>query len=69
MTKVELHFQLRSPLDEKRMAGVAAAHSVYGILKVSVSPSLDGLTVEYDASRLSRKDVEGTLRKAGIPLL
>lgn len=67
MTKVQLRFELARPLDEALMACIAGAHSQYGIHRVQVAPSLDGITVEYDASRLTPDDVEAALRKAGIP--
>jgi allophanate hydrolase subunit 1 len=32
-----------------------------------VAPTLDSITVEYDATRLNPLEVEAVLRKAGIP--
>ena len=37
--------------------------------RVQVSPSFDKLTVDYDASRLMKKDVEAILANHGIPIL
>jgi hypothetical protein len=68
MTKIQVHFQLERPLDESMMPRIAAAHSVYGIRRIEVSPSLDALTVEYDATRLRPPEVRGVLAGAGIPL-
>ena len=67
MTKVQMRFRLEKPLDDALMARIAGAHAVYGIFKVQVAPSLDRITVEYDATRLRRADVESTLAGAGIP--
>ena len=67
MTKVELQFDLARPLDETLMAHVAAAHSIYGIRRLQVAPSLDAVTVEYDATRLTADEVEAALHRAGIP--
>jgi hypothetical protein len=43
-------------------------HSWYGIQRVQLAPSLDRLHVEYDASRLSEKDVEAVLQRFGLPI-
>lgn len=68
MSKVQKHFHLCRPLDKKLMTRLADVHSVYGILRITVAPSLDQLTIEYDASRLKPSDVEAALSKAGIPI-
>jgi hypothetical protein len=43
-------------------------HTVFGMLATRVLPSGDELMVEYDASRLTPKDVQGTLTAHGLPL-
>ena len=63
-----MRFRLPKPLDEVLLARVADAHSVYGIQKVMVAPTLDSLTVEYDATRLRPAEVEAALTGAGIPV-
>ena len=68
MTKVQMQFRLERPLDHAMMARIADACSVYGIQKIRLAPSLDGLTVEYDATRLRPAEVESTLAGAGIPV-
>jgi len=68
MTKIQIQFRLSRPLDEALLVRIADVHSVYGIQHVQVAPSLDRLTVEYDASRLRPAEVEAALEKAGIPL-
>jgi len=35
---------------------------------VQTTPALDKLRVEYDASRLSEKDVEAVLQRFGLPV-
>lgn len=67
MTKVELKFALARPLDTGLLRNVVRARSVYGIARIEPAPSLNALTVEYDASRLTEADVEAALRRAGIP--
>ncbi len=48
------------------MRRIAEAHSIYGILRVRLEYSQEGITVEYDASRLTREQVEAALRRAGL---
>jgi hypothetical protein len=68
MTKVTLHYDLERKLTEEDFANVAAIHSVYGMVRVQLAPTLDKITVDYDASRLMKKDVESALGRYGIPL-
>lgn len=68
MTKVQLEYDLVRPLSDGDAEGVANAHSWYGIMRVQLAPSLDKLQVEYDASRLSEKDVEAVLQRFGLPI-
>ena len=68
MTKVQVRFHLRKPLDESDYEGIATAHAKYGIHKITVSPSLQDLMIEYDATRLRPAEVEATLACAGIPV-
>ena len=37
-------------------------------MRVQVAPSLDKLTVDYDASLMMKKDVEATLHRFGLPV-
>ncbi len=69
MTKVTLHYDLSRKLTDEDFANVASVHSVYGMVRVSMAPSLDKITVDYDASRLMRKDVESALARYGIPVV
>ncbi len=69
MTKVQIHFRLQKPLDEAMLARIADAYALYGIQKVNVAPSMDSLTVEYDATRLRPAEVEAALAGAGLPVI
>ena len=69
MTKVQLRYDLLRPLDEALMEKIAFLHGVYGIIRVVLAPSMDKLTVEYDASRLSAIEVENVLHRAGLPIV
>jgi len=66
MTKVQIRFRLRQPLSDSLLQTIANAHSVYGILRVRLAPSMDNLTVDYDATRLRPAEVESALAGAGI---
>jgi hypothetical protein len=68
MTKVQLEYELVRPLTDRDAHAFADVHSWYGILRVQLTPALDKLRVEYDASRLSEKDVEAVLQRFGLPI-
>ena len=68
MTKVTLHYDLLRPLGDEDLEQVDNVRGTYGIARVQVSPSRDRLTVDYDASRLMKPDVEAELRRHGLPL-
>jgi hypothetical protein len=66
MTKVQIRFRLRKPLDDAMLQRLSDTTALYGIQKIKVDPSLDGLMVEYDATRLRPAEVESALAGAGI---
>lgn len=68
MTKVQLQLPLTRSIQDSDAEAVANAHAVYGIARVRIAPSHDGLTVDYDATRLSPKDVENWLIRLGLPV-
>jgi hypothetical protein len=68
MTKVTLHYDLSRPLTEPELGSVADLPSTYGIARVQVAPALDKITVDYDASRLMKDDVESVLHRHGLPI-
>jgi hypothetical protein len=68
MTQVQIHFRLQRPLDNTMLARVAEVNALYGIQRVRVAPTLDSLTVDYDATRLRPAEVESALAAAGIPI-
>jgi hypothetical protein len=68
MTKIQLGYDLVRPLTDADASKVAAVHSHYGIFQVHMTPAMDKLAVEYDASRLSEKDVEAVLQRFGLPI-
>ncbi len=68
MTKVQIEFQLQHALDDELLNRIAGAYSIYGIQKIKLAPAQDGLTVEYDATRLRPAEVQAALARAGIPV-
>jgi hypothetical protein len=68
MTKVTLHYDLTRQLGEQDLENISRAHSTYGMARVQLAPSLDKITVDYDASRLTKKDVEAVLTRHAIPV-
>jgi len=68
MTKVTLHYDLTRPLCDEDFDNIAQVHSTYGMARVQVAYALDKIIVDYDASRLMKKDVEAVLAIHGIPI-
>jgi hypothetical protein len=68
MTKVQITVPLSRTLNQEDFDRISRVHSVYGMLATRVLPPGNHLFVEYDASRLSRDEVRGTLAENGIPI-
>lgn len=68
MTKVQMNFELTQAIDEKTMDAISKATSIYGIHRLKLTPNMDKITVEYDASRLLPAQVSGALFQSGIPV-
>lgn len=68
MSRVELQYELLAPFQDSWAAAIERLHTVYGFHALKLSPSLDRLTVVFDASRLTPADVEHHLRMAGLPV-
>lgn len=68
MTKVQLTLKLSRALSERDMVNIGRMHTVYGIFFVRPAAAETELFVEYDASRLSRKEVRASLEAHGLPL-
>jgi hypothetical protein len=69
MTKVTLHYNLSRALTEPELGSVADLPSIFGIARVQVAPGLDKITVDYDASRMMKTDVESVLHRHGLPIV
>lgn len=69
MTKLDVHFRLLKPLDETTMRRLSDANTQRGIQQIKLSPTLDSLMVEYDATRLRPAEVAAALAAAGIDVV
>jgi hypothetical protein len=68
MTKVQLTFKLSRILNDDDLKQIARLHAVYGLFAARLAHTGDEFFVEYDASRLSPKDVRSILEQHGIPV-
>lgn len=68
MTKIQRKYQLTQPLTDELLSRISAAHGIYGFQRIQIAPSLDAITVEYDATRFSVESMENALGRAGIPI-
>jgi allophanate hydrolase subunit 1 len=64
MTKVQMNFRLREPLNDASMAKLSDTSALYGIQKLKLGNGT--LMVEYDATRLRPAEVEAALAQAGV---
>ena len=68
MTKVQLQYDLARRIDDSDAPSLANIHSHYGIVRVNIAPSANRIEVDYDASRLTERDVENVLVRYGVPI-
>ena len=69
MTKVQTTFKLSRSLDDDDLKNIYRVHAVYGFFAARIQPSGSELFVEFDASRLSQKEVKGILEEHGLPVV
>jgi allophanate hydrolase subunit 1 len=69
VTKVDIRFKLQAPPTPAQLTRLAETRGVYGILDLTLDEAAGTLHVEYDASRLNPQEVEGVLRRAGLPVV
>ena len=63
-----MHYDLSRPLTDSDLPSAANLTSTYGIERLQIAPSLDKIIADYDASRLSKLDVEAVLARHGLPV-
>ncbi len=66
MTKVQVTYHLDGPVDEAVMESIDKLHGAYGLQVVQLSPALDSLFVQYDATRMGLDDLDRVLHSAGL---
>ena len=67
MTKVQVSYELKAQVDAEMLRKIDAAHGIYGLQTLQLSPGMDTLLVQYDASRMGLADVDHALHTAGLP--
>jgi hypothetical protein len=68
MTKVQLSYALLHKLTDADAEAISNVYGHYGFNRIQIAPSLDQITVDYDATRMSPKDVQAVLVRYGVPL-
>ncbi len=68
MTSLEAVFGYEPPVGERELTALNGVRDVYGIWLVKFNQGANTVTVQYDASRLTKSDIEFMLRNAGIRL-
>jgi hypothetical protein len=69
MTKVQNTYKLSRALVDADAENLKKIHSVYGVYFARVNPSASELLVEYDASRLTPRDMQVTLEQHALPII
>ena len=68
MTFCEVTFRYQNRLTEKQLTALDALKArLYGLRRIEVTENL--IRVEYDASRVTVKDLEAALRGAGVAVV
>ena len=68
MTFLEVIFAYQPPVGERELTALNNLRDVYGIRAMKFNQQTNSVTIEYDASRLMKSDIEFMLRNAGIRL-
>ena len=69
MTLIDVAFRYGAQPTEAQTRAMARVRDVYGVWRMTLDAKERTLRVEYDASRLSEREIAGLLRSAGIGLL
>ena len=69
MTKLNLHYRLEHPLTDGDLQAIANVHSWYGIFSVRPTSDMQGVDVQYDATRMNPREVEAVLQRFGVPIV
>ena len=69
MTLVEARYRFTTPFKDEFTTAIQAAHAQYGLRAVKLDSELEGLTVLFDASRLTTSDVDRALLSLALPVI
>jgi hypothetical protein len=69
MTLIDVAFRYGAQPTDAQTRAMARVRDVYGVWRMTLDAKERTLRVEYDASRLSEREIAGLLRSAGIDLL
>ena len=68
MTRVQLSYNLLRKLTDDDADAISRVNGYYGFYRIQIAPSLDHINVDYDATRMSTKDVHAVLLRYGVPV-
>jgi hypothetical protein len=68
MTFLQASFDYGGTIREREARSLDGIREVYGILAISIDERSHRITIQYDASRLTRGDLAFLLRNAGIQI-
>lgn len=68
MSRTQIRLELLRPPDAATLERLLRAHSIYGLLRLTPESAGGGLLVEFDATRLSEREVISLLRRLGVPV-
>jgi hypothetical protein len=66
MTLVEVTYQLQAPLHEDQLRALGEFANLYGLRRFQVDRERNQISMEYDGSRLTEREVAQALRRANI---
>ena len=70
MTFCEVSYRYQNTLTERHLTALDTLKGqLYGLRRIEVDDRQSLIRVEYDASRVTVKDVEAALRRAGVAVL
>ncbi len=69
MTLVEARYRFTAPFKDEFTTAIQAAHTQYGLRAIKLDAQLEGVTVLFDASRLTTSDVDHALLSLALPVV
>jgi hypothetical protein len=66
MTRCQVHYSLQAQPSEDNFDSIRKAGGWYGVQAIRLSPQMDSVMVEYDASRLTLPQVDAIVARIGL---